>query len=928
MPESQKRPRPQDHDPMSDNEAASEVSRTPVETRRIKIDLKSVRAALCLTAVDEKYGGDEERFKGESKRSIINTFVVNFVEVDPANPDVGWVEAVYYFSDIGYFLKSIGVIEGSRMYAREGGPFTQTSAVNDLMTGFIYQNWDDAKAFQHYMLGCRAISDANKQVIREFLQTSREEIASYYGVDAKVAKELLQRLTFGGGFDAFREKYEISKAIETEHPFLVKYQVAMKNITKEVIDTVGVDKRRAFNNFMSKNYPDKTRIELTLMTYLLQDTEYKAQRAKAAFVVNKLGLKVGSSEHDGTKVEIAEKKPLSDDEMAEKLSEAVRHAVDVDVPVVLKQPSKELLCGQQAHSWTKEVLLEDIKRPRSLRELKEKISTATVDISRLEEQHSKDEVKEATAALEKMKQKLELAMIHRREKVQRLNKDIGVGMHIDQQVARKILRFFAGRLYQTDLGLIMYDAHKGLWTTDSKEQMRLVESWSSILVPGEGSFVTLYNAAYKIIECIAERKDIHDMLGSQKQIGHLLFRNGVLDMANFEIKPFDPSFFFLSRINRKFDASDKEKFAIITETIRRRLFDKPFTDMVKRDYFLELLARGIAGEVGDRQFMMPIGPTACGKGKMTTLIRLAFDEFVGTFDAACLVAGKAKQSMEPSRQYTWLVGNWHKRLNIANEFPLVTEASTSNRPKICPIDSIAIKTLVSGGTDPIDMRLLYQNAINAPNLSSLCIFANDIPPAIPADDAYLSRANCIGFDRGASDEISEDTATHFVKDPSIDDFVAQPEVIDGFVALLCRYYGLSKVNGRSPRPDSVRSETEERTTHESGTLSQFLEAHYVLYDGKVEDFINEETSTAENPKYDRKKIENWYVPLTTLYREWHSAGNRTSTAQFGKDLTRLGFPKYQRKIDGVNVLVRLGLREPINGVDNLDEAHIPSSSMQ
>ena len=88
------------------------------------------------------------------------------------------------------------------MYAREGDSFTQTPAVNDRMTGCIYQNWHDAKAFQHYMLACPAISDANKRVIQEFLQASREGIAAYYGADAKVAKELRQRLTFGGGFKA------------------------------------------------------------------------------------------------------------------------------------------------------------------------------------------------------------------------------------------------------------------------------------------------------------------------------------------------------------------------------------------------------------------------------------------------------------------------------------------------------------------------------------------------------------------------------------------------------------------------------------------------------------------------------------------------------------------------------------------------------
>ena len=64
-----------------------------------------MRLRMWFEVVEKKYDGDEERFKVESKRSIINACVVNFVEVDPANPDLGWVTDDYYFSDIGFFLK-------------------------------------------------------------------------------------------------------------------------------------------------------------------------------------------------------------------------------------------------------------------------------------------------------------------------------------------------------------------------------------------------------------------------------------------------------------------------------------------------------------------------------------------------------------------------------------------------------------------------------------------------------------------------------------------------------------------------------------------------------------------------------------------------------------------------------------------------------
>jgi len=912
MPKSKKRPLTLDLDPTSE-ETDSEVSRTPVCSRRIKIDLKTSLIFLRSTKADNTYVGKEERLKGQSLRSILNTYLVNHVDADLKNPDVGWVNVKYYFSDIGYFLKDLGVIEGSRMYA-EGDPFTLPSALTDLLTGRFYRNWDDSKAFQHYMLGCKVISDANRQVIEEYLETDREDIAAHYGedMDAKTIKRVTLMLTFGGSLNTFRQEYDIGCE---DHPLLVRYHGAMKKITKELVQSVGVDRRQEFYDFMRKHHPEKERCDETLKSYIIQDVEYKAQQGKLG-VFKELGVTPGSMEHDGVKELVGEGKPLAAEDMSKKLTEAASEAIGAHVPVVLKKPSEVLTqLGDwgRGNCWTIEIRIEDIPLPRSLRELNMKIKTAVAEVKA---KKGKDtEVADAITAITEMEQKFEGALRDRAARAAWLNATLGLGMCNDEENARRILRHFDGELYGTGLGLMMYDEDSGVWTREDAEHEKLVLCWSSKLLKFKGddaSKVTagsLFKAAYSIIKCIAEKKDVADMVGSRKQIGHLLFQNGVLDMSTFKMKPKEPDYFFLWRINRKFDVTNKGRgFADLVEEILQRLFDKPFTDVNKRDYFLELLARGVAGEVGDRQFMMPIGPTACGKGKMTMAIRRAFGDFVGTFDAANLVAD-TKSMMEPSRKLTWLADGdlWAKRIIIANEFPMISERSNRH---IQPIDGMVIKALISGGTDPLVMRRLYSHGFSAPcNLAFLVVFANDIPPARPADDAYLSRANCIGFDRGASDAITEDNNHFFVKDSNIDEYVTRSEVADGFIALLCYYYNLSKINGRKEKPKSVLMETKERTTREDGTLEEFLQSKFVLYPGKAaEEFLDNEKSTPEVRVYDRRKIGDWWIPSREIYHDWQRAGNNTSETQFGKDLSRFGLEKYRRKVDGHPTWVRIGIR--------------------
>jgi hypothetical protein len=82
---------------------------------------------------------------------------------------------------------------------------------------------------------------------------------------------------------------------------------------------------------------------------------------------------------------------------------------------------------------------------------------------------------------------------------------------------------------------------------------------------------------------------------------------------------FDPKYRFTKRIERDFniDVDYRDGYNKFFE----RLYNKQFTDNEKKFCFIGKLARGIAGEYKDQEFVLGIGDTSCGKGKQTILLQ-------------------------------------------------------------------------------------------------------------------------------------------------------------------------------------------------------------------------------------------------------------------------------------------------------------------
>ena len=477
-------------------------------------------------------------------------------------------------------------------------------------------------------------------------------------------------------------------------------------------------------------------------------------------------------------------------------------------------------------------------------------------------------------------------------------------MESDIQHGLNFLGAFEGKVFRCALGVFVYDDETGLWTADANDHFRICSAHKNRLlfqaISEKGQEKTLRSKvtdAFKWLAANAPEKSGLEMTNCPEQRGKLLFRNGVLDMATFKMLQFHPKYFFMNRINRNFtpDTVDPD----LIEEVLARIFDKPLTNIEKRDYFIEKLARGIAGHVEDKQFVVYLGPTNCGKGILTTFLMKAFGDCVATFDSESIIRTSETRD---AKSWMWLATDnlYSRRLLVANEIRMGSDGR-----QLRPIDSNLVKQLVSGGKDQIKMRVNYGLPFNVVNQSTIVLFANDAPAAEPADDAYQGRANYVEGDRGASDKIQEDTATEFVKDPGVDDWVSLECVTDAFVGLLCLYYATTVQNGLTPKPDCVTKATHERATDGQETIEDSLRSKFVFYSGDKRDFLK------PDGRFDWEKVKGWCMKVSDFNEEWarlRRGGGATSKTLLRQKLLTLGVVSHMRKQNGVTQRIYVGMR--------------------
>jgi len=486
---------------------------------------------------------------------------------------------------------------------------------------------------------------------------------------------------------------------------------------------------------------------------------------------------------------------------------------------------------------------------------------------------------------------------------------------IDQIHAENWLSLFKEQVYRTPMGLMMYDEESGVWTKDKSLHLSIAHKFhENIFCDGDGtetdgSFVTHFDKAYRIIEAIAPRLNFFDTYTPNK--GYLLFDNGVLDMENMLLKEKHQDYHFVHKIHRNYDVS--KDYSFLKKELISKLFENPFTSIEKIDYVLEMIARASAGvSMEDRTFMFLIGETSCGKGKLTQLLLSTFEEFADSFNGSHLTD---TIDGENEKAWGWAVSLYNRRFSISNESKPPTNHGKNgfgeHQVSLNKINSNTMKTVCSNG-DQIAMRSLYKDAFKVQFQAFIIGLMNDVPEVDnPSDNAYLDRARYVTYDRSSSDSITESNDEFFPKDSTIDDYVKRIDVMDAFVAICCEYYKNSIINGKKEVPECVKVAVQEMTGSTQSGI-EWVRNRYEISENidilKEYDGVQSDRSNIYRFNWD--KVGDNYVLFDTLYSWYLKDGNAESKTKFGLLLNKHKLFAGIKKINGRAKVVRVGIKKP------------------
>jgi hypothetical protein len=265
--------------------------------------------------------------------------------------------------------------------------------------------------------------------------------------------------------------------------------------------------------------------------------------------------------------------------------------------------------------------------------------------------------------------------------------------------------------------------------------------------------------------------------GAESERFKLCFENGYWDFRENKFHPGSyPQYRFLQGVRAPLLPRDQRYVDLVLEEI----FTRPYSDTNVRDYVLKALARALAGDQSAKQGYFLLGPSNSGKGLMTRLLELTFPGLVEQFNASCLCADS---SNDAAKDYKWVVPIFQCRIVVANEFNLKAAGGRTQR-----INGNIWKSVVSGGTDRIECRLLNQNAIKVIPRFTPFILANDMPEFDnPSDSGTQTRTVATYMDRCAVDR--EPTGAHeFRADPGLKTRISEPEYQNGLIWLLFDYF--------------------------------------------------------------------------------------------------------------------------------------------
>lgn len=281
----------------------------------------------------------------------------------------------------------------------------------------------------------------------------------------------------------------------------------------------------------------------------------------------------------------------------------------------------------------------------------------------------------------------------------------------------------------------------------------------------------------------------------ESNLGKIFFKNGFYD---FKLRKFmkyeeNPHVYSTVLINQDYDPSMRNENDI--NELYEKILNKMFVNVEHRTYFIEWLARGIAGEYQDKTWMVALGKRNSGKGVINDLLRNTFGKYVVNFNADELLVTQSTNS-DLAKKQAWQKPFEFARIAISNELSTMTGSG-----KGTILDASQIKSISSGG-DSRPVRMLFENSTEIKLQARFMMFLNEMCQVSSED--CLQTVSTINFQSEFVDdnELTEEQKRvnsnpetlfkFYIGDPTIKNYIKQQHVINAFMHIIFDHYDINK----------------------------------------------------------------------------------------------------------------------------------------
>jgi phage/plasmid-associated DNA primase len=302
----------------------------------------------------------------------------------------------------------------------------------------------------------------------------------------------------------------------------------------------------------------------------------------------------------------------------------------------------------------------------------------------------------------------------------------------DKEACDKLLKEMEGVIYSCKNLVYIKTKSDSIWTNEDvvvdREIVNTIMSMDIVTVDNFGRHKTYskdITGVRTLLSLIKYTAPINNELIEtirKCSKGKVFFKDGVYDFSINKFRQETEADMTPIRINRNYpheiNTEAKEELTTLINSI--------FEDEKQSLNMLQHGARGMAGCIEDKDFVIGTGLRDCGKGILTQLFMQSFGVYTSDVNPNNFLGTKRVGSSDEAKNRMWLIPHMWSRLIFANECDI------DNGNEKAVINGVLIKSLMSGG-DVQRARIIFKTEIEFIFNGRLMLFMNDLPEIKPVD---------------------------------------------------------------------------------------------------------------------------------------------------------------------------------------------------